>query len=326
MPDPSAETTQLPSREKSAVRRGADAGAARRSAAPATAGSTDARGQRGQTAALPQPAKTRAKASVEAGTATRDDLNGRRRTASEAPARGYHHGNLREALLAAAVQIIDSQGLEQLSVREAAKRAGVSPGAPFRHFASRAALLAAVAEQATQRLHEAMQQRLQAAAQQPALARFAAMGHAYLDWARRNPTHFRLISDRHAFDHASAPDIGARNQAIRDTMGELLREALGDRAAEAQVAQLQLMARALVYGLARMDADGHFPEWRLGVPAPGPADPASTRAARTAGAATQNTPSAQKSPKKRAAGEPPPGTQALDAFVQLLAPPDQAMR
>jgi AcrR family transcriptional regulator len=51
-----------------------------------------------------------------------------------------------EALIAATVDLIEERGVEQLSVREAAKRAGVSPGAPFRHFRSKTTLLTAVAE------------------------------------------------------------------------------------------------------------------------------------------------------------------------------------
>ena len=46
---------------------------------------------------------------------------------------GYHHGNLRQVLIDAAVQLIEKDGAENVSVREVAKRAGVSPGAPFRH-------------------------------------------------------------------------------------------------------------------------------------------------------------------------------------------------
>src|SRR5688572_32829983 len=68
----------------------------------------------------------------------------------------YHHGNLVEALIAVTVEIIEERGVEHVSVREAAKRAGVSPGAPFRHFRSKTALLTAVAEQAMERLTRAV--------------------------------------------------------------------------------------------------------------------------------------------------------------------------
>ena len=63
----------------------------------------------------------------------------------------YHHGNLRKALIDAAVQLVEEGGPEKVSVREVAKRAGVSPGAPFRHFSNKTALMTAVAEQAMSR-------------------------------------------------------------------------------------------------------------------------------------------------------------------------------
>ncbi|WP_321164585.1 TetR/AcrR family transcriptional regulator [Variovorax sp. Root411] len=96
----------------------------------------------------------------------------------------YHHGNLREALIEAAVELIERDGLDKLSVREAAKRAGVSPGAPFRHFATKTALLTAVAVQATQRLRAHVQEAVAAAADASPLVRFGAIGHAYIEWAQ----------------------------------------------------------------------------------------------------------------------------------------------
>ena len=63
----------------------------------------------------------------------------------------YHHGDLRRVLIDAALQLVGEGGAEAVSVREAARRAGVSPGAPFRHFPSRDALMQAVAEEAQRR-------------------------------------------------------------------------------------------------------------------------------------------------------------------------------
>src|SRR2546427_8826755 len=70
-----------------------------------------------------------------------------RRRASRAPApKPYHHGDLRRVLIDAALQLVGEGGAEAVSVREAARRAGVSPGAPFRHFPSRDALMQAAGE------------------------------------------------------------------------------------------------------------------------------------------------------------------------------------
>ena len=68
-------------------------------------------------------------------------------------AKPYHHGDLRRVLIDAALQLVGEGGPDAVSVREAARRAGVSPGAPFRHFPSRDALMNAAAEEAQRRLH-----------------------------------------------------------------------------------------------------------------------------------------------------------------------------
>ncbi|MBT2321353.1 TetR/AcrR family transcriptional regulator [Variovorax paradoxus] len=177
----------------------------------------------------------------------------------------YHHGNLREALIQSAVELIEQDGLDKLSVREAAKRAGVSPGAPFRHFATKTALLTAVAEQATQRLRTHVEQAVAAAADAPPLVRFGAIGHAYIEWARTNPTHFRVISERSLIDYDSSASLRSDNDTIRAQMRKLFDEAFahGSHAMGADAAHAQIAARALVYGLARMAVDGHFPEWSL---------------------------------------------------------------
>jgi len=70
-----------------------------------------------------------------------------RRRAARAPVpKPYHHGDLRRVLIDAALKLVGEGGADAVSVREAARRAGVSPGAPFRHFPSREALMSAVAE------------------------------------------------------------------------------------------------------------------------------------------------------------------------------------
>src|SRR5450830_452303 len=69
--------------------------------------------------------------------------------------RAYHHGDLRRSLIAAALQLVEEQGLEAVSVREVARRVGVSAGAPFRHSENGTPLRTAVAEEAQDRLLQA---------------------------------------------------------------------------------------------------------------------------------------------------------------------------
>jgi AcrR family transcriptional regulator len=180
----------------------------------------------------------------------------------------YHHGNLVEALISATIEIIEERGVEQVSVREAARRAGVSPGAPFRHFATKMALMTAVAEQAMDRLKASVDTALIATRDEKPLLRLEALGSAYLQWALRNPTHFQIISSRSLIDIASSDRIRRANEEIRSVMIRLLAEAQhdGSLAPDLDIDHLVLVTRAFGYGLARMAIDGHFPEWHASEP------------------------------------------------------------
>jgi AcrR family transcriptional regulator len=178
------------------------------------------------------------------------------------PDRPYHHGNLRRALIEAALDIATRRGAEHVSVREAARQVGVSPGAPFRHFPSRKALMTAVAEQANERLSlEASHALARAGAGGP--ARLRALGRAYLRWALRNPAHFRIVSARDQLDVAGSPSLVQGMLAVRHLTEQTLQQAqqAGEMPARHSAQQLALLARAAAYGLVRMHQDGHFPQW-----------------------------------------------------------------
>ena len=185
----------------------------------------------------------------------------RRRTASALEPKPYHHGDLRRVLIDAALQLVGEGGAEAVSVREAARRAGVSPGAPFRHFPSRDALMQAVAEEAQRRFRAEIAAALAAAPGDP-LARFRCLGLAYLRWAMQNPTHFEIISSRRFFDHDQAAAISSDNAELIELTGQTLADAFAaGQLRTADLKQVQIAGRALVYGFARMNIDGHFPRW-----------------------------------------------------------------
>src|SRR5436190_22832597 len=108
---------------------------------------------------------------------------------SAAKRSAYHHGNLREALLDAAEGLLARVGAEELTLREVARQAGVSHGAPYHHFAGRDALLAAVAERGFELLTLAMT----AASGATPRDRLVGICEAYVDFATRHPTRFRLM-------------------------------------------------------------------------------------------------------------------------------------
>jgi len=182
----------------------------------------------------------------------------------DAPRRhSYHHGDLRRSLLDAAVRLIETHGVDAVSVRAVAKIAGVSPGAPFRHFATRTALLTAVAEEAMDRLARAIELPLPAAADQNPLMQFRAIGIGFLRWAFANPTHFQVISARAVIDFEES-SLRQRNDMIRAKMTALMNKAAtAGLLRPGDVGRHQTAARALVYGLARMYVDGQFPSWGL---------------------------------------------------------------
>ncbi|WP_225122424.1 TetR/AcrR family transcriptional regulator [Bradyrhizobium sp. BRP22] len=165
-------------------------------------------------------------------------------------------------LVDAALQLVDEGGPDAVSVREAARRAGVSPGAPFRHFPSRDALMNAVAEEAQRRFRAEIQAALDATKAGDPLARFRAFGLAYVHWAMKNPAHFEIISSRRFFDHDRSAGVSRDNAELIALTERTLAEAFAQGQLRASdLKQIQIAGRALVYGFARMNIDGHLPRW-----------------------------------------------------------------
>ena len=171
--------------------------------------------------------------------------------------RRYHHGDLPRALLDAALHIVKTQGTEALTLRAAARLAGVSQAAPYRHFANKEAILAAVAEEGFRSLMAAMRQAATASGDSP-LARLRAVGLGYVRFATSHPSHFRVMFGREMADRSASPSL---RQAATDTFN-LLVDAISDcqRAglvrSEAPAADLALAAWSSVHGLSALLVDG----------------------------------------------------------------------
>jgi AcrR family transcriptional regulator len=104
----------------------------------------------------------------------------------------YHHGDLRSALLEAALTIIADTGPQGLTIREVARRAGVSHAAPYRHFEDKDDLILAVVEQGFELMYDTMMQAKQDAGGDP-LDQFAASGMAYFNFAMEFPAYYRVM-------------------------------------------------------------------------------------------------------------------------------------
>jgi AcrR family transcriptional regulator len=142
--------------------------------------------------------------------------------------RPYHHGDLRAALLDAALELLEDD--ETFSLRAVARRAGVSPNAPYRHYADKEALLAALATYGFAQLAD----RLEAAAE------LTGMAEQYVAFALSHPGLFRLMYGRPTANAAAA------------RTAEILASRLADPA-------LQIGAWAMVHGLAVLLLDGKLP-------------------------------------------------------------------
>ena len=105
------------------------------------------------------------------------------------PKRGYHHGNLKEALIEAALVLIHEKGPTRFTLSKAAKRAGVTPAAVYRHFEGREDLIAEAALQGYHIFADLMEHAYRDG-QPSALAAFEATGRAYLAFARVHPGHY----------------------------------------------------------------------------------------------------------------------------------------
>jgi AcrR family transcriptional regulator len=136
--------------------------------------------------------------------------------------RGYHHGNLRQALVDATLALIVEKGPQGFTVSEAAKVADVTPAAIYRHFSGRDDLLAEVARQGFD-IFAALMEFAYDNGRPSALAAFEATGRAYLAFARKYPGHYQAMFES-GLSPASHPDLA---QVAAKARGVLERAADG---------------------------------------------------------------------------------------------------
>lgn len=121
--------------------------------------------------------------------------------------KGYHHGNLREALVEATIALIREKGPTGFTLAEAAKQAGVSAAAPYRHFAGRDEVIAEVARQGFALFADLMEY-AQTKGDPTPLGAFEAVGRAYLAFARKYPGHYIAMFES-GVNVTTDPDLNA---------------------------------------------------------------------------------------------------------------------
>lgn len=167
-----------------------------------------------------------------------------------AAARRYHHGNLRAALLAAAEEEIQAVGPAQLSLRELARRVGVSHAAPAHHFGDKRGVFTALAAEGFRLLHQRTT---------PELAGPGALlhtGQRYVEFALDHPAHFAVMFDATLLDDTD-PDLVRERTTAFDVLFEAVGAATG--ATGDELAMQAMTAWVVVHGLATLWLTGNLP-------------------------------------------------------------------
>lgn len=175
----------------------------------------------------------------------------------------YHHGDLRNALIASAVRLIEQGGETAFSLREAARDVGVSANAAYRHFDDKSALLAAAAAGGLERLAGRMLKAMGRAAasgnkERPAIARFKAVGRAYVEFAMAHPELFRLMFGGSGVACLTAGAVGVAPPTPWELLGRSLDALVADGLLPADRREgAELKAWSVVHGFASLALAGH---------------------------------------------------------------------
>jgi AcrR family transcriptional regulator len=169
----------------------------------------------------------------------------------------YHHGHLREALLGAATSLIAEAGPRGVTLREIARKAGVSHNAPYRHFRDKEELVAAVAVQGFRELDRALRAAVRRAS--GPRERLKACGLAYVSFALRRPAHFTVMFDV----PVGSGDHAERAEAAETAFGNLMNVVTDCLAEENRSSEdpldHALFAWSLVHGIAKLAIAGRLP-------------------------------------------------------------------
>jgi AcrR family transcriptional regulator len=166
-------------------------------------------------------------------------------TASPRP---YHHGDLRRAILSAALETIEREGVDAVSLRGLARQAGVSHAAPAHHFGDRSGLLTAIAAEGFELLSDAL------VGAYERTASFLEVGVAYVEFAVANRAHFAVM-----YRPELLRDDDARLAAARRRSSDALYGRVGTVAPNVEALRAGAAAWALVHGIATLYVDGNLP-------------------------------------------------------------------
>lgn len=180
--------------------------------------------------------------------------------------KAYHHGNLRAALLEAARVTLAEAGIEALSLRKVASRAGVSATALYSHFQDKRELLAMLAAQGFEELAAAMEREQSAAANTQDSGGLVALARGYVHFATHNPALFQLMFGPGLSSMLEVPALAEASARAYGLMQEAVAARMKSRGTPEQTPVAVAGAWALVHGLSALLNDGRLAVDTLGVP------------------------------------------------------------
>jgi AcrR family transcriptional regulator len=172
----------------------------------------------------------------------------------------YHHGDLRQALIAEAVRTVEAEGIEGMSLRRISTRVGVSHAAAYHHFADKAALMTAITSDAFTRLAEALRPCLRLPG--TPVDRLTALGVAYINFAYRNRGYFLVMWRPELRD----PTLESEVIASGDDAYTIIRSAVQachDHSGDVPYdpTEMTIGAWAMAHGIAQLTVDGPLAKW-----------------------------------------------------------------
>jgi AcrR family transcriptional regulator len=184
--------------------------------------------------------------------------NGNSSAASQPPKR-YHHGDLRNALIRAGQALLAEEGIAGLDLRKVARAAGVSHAAPYRHFADKQALLAAIAEDGFHQLAARMDVAIGEAPADSA-AQLEQLARAYVQFALDHPAHMREMFSGLTVERAAYPDLHtAAKQAFQRLVQVIERGQARQEIGPDDPAKLAMVTWTQIHGIAMLLIENQLP-------------------------------------------------------------------
>ena len=180
-------------------------------------------------------------------------------TKSRAQRASYHHGNLEESLIKAAIKLVRKNGPDHLSLRTAAADIGVSPSAAYHYFPDKSALLNGIGDYLFTDLANMQEEalaKIKGSTSKAAKARFRSLGEVYFKWAMKVPNLFRLMFGGFCSIEDSEPEDSPAYKLLSKTLDELV---ISGAMSKAMRPYGELIAWSSVHGATTLIVEGHMP-------------------------------------------------------------------